>query len=111
VQRQLLAEFPSDQLRVYAVWLPMLWSDSRSMWSGWNMPDPRVIHFWDGQRAVGQWFAEQVEGYEGVEWDTYSLYGPEAVWDTLPAPQAGSGSTIYADYETLEKQVRTLLGS
>ena len=73
------------------------------------MPDARVIHFWDGDQQVGQWFAEKVEGYRGVSWDAYYLYGPEATWETVPAPLLGSGGTIYGERETLEKQVRTLL--
>jgi hypothetical protein len=74
------------------------------------MPDPRVIHYWDGKREVGQWFAEHVEGYEGVVWDAYYLYGSEAVWETVPPSPVGSGFTIDSEYETLERQVRSLLG-
>jgi hypothetical protein len=110
VQTQLLAQYPSAKLRVYAVWLPMLWSDARELWNGTNMPDPRVMHFWDSDRKIGQWFAEQVEGYEGIAWDAYYLYGPDAVWETTPTPLVGSGGTIYAEREVLEMQVRTLLG-
>jgi hypothetical protein len=109
VQKQLLDQFPSAHLRVYAVWLPMLWSDSRSWWNGYNMPDPRVTHYWDGGRKIGQWFAEYVDGYEGVAWDSYYLYGPEAVWDTVPSPLASSGGTTFAERQTLESQVRVLL--
>jgi hypothetical protein len=68
------------------------------------------MHFGDGKREVGQWFAEHVEGYEGVVWDTCYLHGPQAAWETVPSPLIGSGSTIYAEYETLKGQVRTLLG-
>lgn len=87
----------------------MLWTDNRFWWNGTNMPDSRVTHYWDGERKVGQWFAAQVDGYEGVSWDTYYLYGPAAEWDTLPSPQVASGGTIYAERNTLEGQVRTLL--
>jgi hypothetical protein len=110
VQTQLLAQYPSDSLRVYAVWLPMLWSDAREMWNGTVMPDSRVIHFWDGERKVGSWFAEHVDGYEGIAWDTYYLYGPDAAWETTPSPLMGSGGTIYGERENLEIQVGTLLG-
>ncbi len=88
----------------------MLWSDAREMWNGTTMPDSRVMHFWDGERKVGVWFAEHVDGYEGIAWDTYYLYGPDAVWDAAPSPLAGSGSTIYSERATLEMQVGTLLG-
>ena len=73
------------------------------------MPDSRVIHFWDGKLHVGQWFAEQVEGYRGVSWDAYYLYGPDAEWETVPSHLVGSGSTIYAERETLRVQLTTLL--
>ena len=109
MQKELLAQNPSAQLRVYAVWLPMLWGDSREAWDGTNIPDPRVIHFWDRDRKIGQWFAKQVDGYEGVAWDAYYLYGPEATWESVPTPLVGSGGTIYGERQTLEIQVRALL--
>jgi len=109
VQTQLLAQYPSAQLRVYAIWLPMLWSDNRAMWNGTNMPDAHVMHFWDGEHAVGEWFAKQVDGYEGIAWDVYYLYGPDAIWETVPATLVGSGGTIYGEREKLEKQILTLL--
>ena len=87
----------------------MLWSDSREMWNGTNMPDARVIHFWDGEQAVGEWFAREVDGYEGIAWDVYYLYGPDAIWETIPVSLLGSGRTIYGEREKLEKQILTLL--
>ena len=87
----------------------MLWSDSRSMWNGATMSDNRVMHFWDGERVIGQWFAEHVDGFEGIAWDTYYLYGPDAVWETVPSPPVGSGRTIYDERATLQMQVSTSL--
>jgi len=110
VQTQLLAQYPSAALRVYAVWLPMLWNDSRGKWNGTNMPDARVTHFWDGERIAGQWFAKQVDGEEGTAWDVYYLYGPDAVWETIPEPLLGSGRSIYAERQALKMQASTLLG-
>lgn len=109
MQNKLLAQYPSEELRVYAVWLPMLWADAREKWNGNTMPDTRVIHFWDGDLQVGQWFAKQVDGYEGIAWDVYYLYGPEATWEAVPSPLASSGGTIYRERETLETQVHILL--
>ncbi len=87
----------------------MLWNDSREKWNGANMPDARVLHFWDGELIAGRWFAGQVDGSEGTAWDTYYLYGPDAVWETIPAPLAGSGRTIYAQRQTLKMQTRSIL--
>jgi hypothetical protein len=47
VQTHVLAQYPSAQLSVYVVWLPMLWGDAREEWNGTTLPDPRAIHFWD----------------------------------------------------------------
>ena len=109
MQTQLLAENSSANLRVYAVWLPMLWGDAREKWNGTTMPDARVIHFWDGDRKIGQWFAEHIDGYEGIAWDAYFLYGPDAIWESGPSPLIGSGSTIYGERQTLKMQLSTLL--
>lgn len=87
----------------------MLASDAREEWDGNIMPDPRVMHFWDGEMQVAEWFAEQVEGYRGASWDVYFLYGPDAKWQSIPSPLEGSGGTIIAERKALEMQVRTLL--
>ena len=73
------------------------------------MPDTRVMHFWDGERKIGEWFAEQVEGYDGIVWDAYYLYGPDATWETVPSPLVSSGSTIYGERKQLETQMRIML--
>ena len=87
----------------------MLWSDNREMWDGTNMPDARVVHYWDGEHVIGQWFASKIDGYEGIAWDSYYLYGPDATWETIPSPLVSSGGTIYSERQTLKLQVGTLL--
>ena len=109
MQKQLLEGYPSEQVRVYAVWLPMLAGDSREEWNGTNMPDAGVTHFWDGERQVGEWFAKQVDGYDGVVWDIYYLFGADALWENVPLPLLGSGQPIYAEREKLKTEIKTLL--
>ena len=109
MQSQIVEKYPSDSLRVYAVWVPMLWSDSRQMWDGRTMPDPRVLHFWDGDFVVGNWFAKEVEGWNGTAWDVYYLYGPDANWDTIPQPLLGSGGDIINQREKLHSEIEPLL--
>ena len=53
---------------------------------------------------------KEVDGYEGVSWDMYYLYGPDAVWETIPAPLIGSGGTVYREREVLRTEVGALLG-
>ncbi len=87
----------------------MLGGDAREEWNGTTMPDPRVMHFWDGETVIGRWFAKQVDGYEGISWDTYYFYGPDATWESVPSPLVGSGGTIYSERQALQMQVSTLL--
>ena len=103
-------EYPSEQLSVYAIWLRMLVGDSSDEWDETVMPDLRVQHFWDTELEAAQWFAKRVDGYDGVAWDVYYLYGPEATWEKLPTPLVDSGGTIYRERQTLELQVSPLLG-
>ena len=79
------------------------------MWNGTTMPDQRVIHYWDANHEVGQWFAKQVDGYDGISWDVYYLYGPAATWETTPSPLVSSGSSVYSERETLKMKLSTLL--
>jgi hypothetical protein len=88
----------------------MLASDSSDEWDETVMPDLRVQHFWDTELEAAQWFARHVDGYEGVAWDVYYLYGPEAIWETIPDVLISSGGTIYRERQTLKAQVSTLLG-
>ena len=87
----------------------MLGGDAREEWNGTTMPDPRVMHFWDGETVVGQWFAKKVDGYQGIAWDVYYLYGPDATWQTGPSPLIASGGTIYGERQALQMQMSTLL--
>ena len=87
----------------------MLWSDARFQWDGTVMPDPRVVHLWDGDRIIGMWFAEHIEGFDGVAWDAYYLYGPDQTWDTTAPRPMGSGSTVYSARDLLRSQVVSLL--
>lgn len=109
MQNQVLAQNSSVKLRVYVVWLPMLGGDAREEWNGTTMPDPRVTHFWDGETVIGQWFAKQVNGYQGIAWDVYYLYGPDATWESVPSPLIASGGTIYGERQALKMQLDTLL--
>ena len=86
----------------------MLGGDAREEWNGNTMADPRVMHFWDGETLIGQWFAKRVDGYEGISWDVYYLYGPDATWESVPSPLAASGGTIYSERQALKVQVNTL---
>jgi hypothetical protein len=92
---------------VYTVWFNMLYSDSRDRWDGDGLTDPRVVHFWDEQKAVGNWFSANVTHRPGTTWDFYALYGPDA---TSLASPASAGGTIIARSGALQASIAPLLG-
>jgi hypothetical protein len=87
----------------------MLWTDARVLADGAVMTDSRVTHLWDEGRQASQWFARNVDGYEGFAWDVYYLYGPEAQWEDVPYPLLGAGGTVYSLRNSLTSQVTSIL--
>lgn len=80
------------------------------------MPDARVTHYWDGDRIVGQWFAE----YGGTDgrgqvfhsvWDRHFLYGSAAEWqdNRISERYLDTDYPIYYHTENLELQIAELL--
>ncbi len=109
MQKQILDKNPTSDLRVYAVWLPMRFTDKYSRAGARVLSDARVKHFWDGEKVIGRWFADE-EGYSGqVAWDIYFLYGPEATWDLAPAPLVNSGVTVFGKRKELLQTLLPLL--
>jgi hypothetical protein len=93
--------------------MPMLATDARSEWNESLLDDPRVQHFWDEERVAGLWLAERnvsEEGFAGVVWDAYLLFGPRASWESEPAPLAGAGAPVVDKADQLEEQLGTLIG-
>jgi len=98
-----LEEHPKADLRVYAVWLPMLATDERSAWDAGLLPDRRVRSYWDGDRVAGTWLARADVGelgYSGIVWDAFFVFGRGATWGGRLTGLAGSGSTVIANTST-----------
>lgn len=49
------------------------------------LPDPRVRHFWDGDRVVGRAF-QPVLGSSEPAWDVWMLFDRSATWEKTPVP-------------------------
>jgi hypothetical protein len=97
---------------VYAVWFNMLYGDSRDRWDGDGMTDPRVTHFWDQQKTVGNWFSQNVTHARGTMWDFYALYTPDARDLAAPTSFAGGaqgGGTIIGHHDQLAAAIARLL--
>jgi hypothetical protein len=85
----------------------MLFGDSRSRWDGDGMVDPRVVHLWDEQKVVGNWFSANVTHARGTTWDFYALYDPQA--SSLSTP-ISTGGTIIGHREQLQAALLPLVG-
>ncbi|HEV8652281.1 MAG TPA: hypothetical protein VG276_23535 [Actinomycetes bacterium] len=75
------------------------------------MIDPRVTHLWDAGNVIGRPFLERfgVE-FEGLDYDFFLLFGPDAVWDQAPPRPASSGATVIGESERLARDLTPLLG-
>jgi hypothetical protein len=111
VQREVLDKSDNARLQVYAIWLPLLGASKRAAdVSERVLPDSRVIHYWDGDEATSDWFAENVEDIDAVAWwDVYYLYGPDAEWTDIPGPLVASGGTVIARSSELKEAITPML--
>ena len=109
----ILDERPDAEIAVYAVWLPMLGGEQRSDWDGGPLVEPRVDHFWDGDRLTGRWLADHETGELGSSgggvWGAYFLFGPDARWVEEPSDLAAAGEPIIGETGKLAEAAAKLL--
>jgi hypothetical protein len=98
-------------LRVYAVWFHVLWTDARWTWSPDRLEDRRVTQYWDSTGATGRWFMDNVTHRRPgkVEWDAYFLYPAAARWGAVPTPLTSWGRTVVASGPQLRQDLLSLL--
>ncbi len=110
MQSEILATHPQAKLRVYAIWTSKLFGDARGRWDAAGLTDRRVVHLWDGGDQSGDWLAGNVGGYQGGDWDTYLLFGPDATWAAAPGPLLGWGGPVDDHISDLQRAVASLAG-
>ena len=99
------------------MWFNMLFSDAREHWNPNLLTDARVTHYWDPDQEIGRWFNDNKAaiGFEfdkgPVVWDSFHLFGPDAVWGETPGPLVSFGNTVMADNDLLMVSVAELLGN
>jgi hypothetical protein len=109
VQSQILTTHPQARLRVYAIWVNKQVGDARSRWDAAGLTDPRVVHLWDAKDVSCAWLVGPVPGYQGSDWDSYLLFGPEATWTSHPTPLRGSGAPVFDQIQELSQAITPLL--
>jgi len=107
VRGNILQKYPASDVRVYMVWFDMLAGDSRQLVDTQVLNDPRVTNYYDSRKVVGAWYARQL-GEEGIVWDAYFLYGPDAAWSAQPGPLLSSGRSVIGSSDDLAAAFRKL---
>ena len=95
---------PSDDLRVFAVWLNQRVTDERGAIDESILADPRVTQYWDGEGITGTYFADADLGglgAAGFVYDVYYVFGPDAVWTNQPESPAAAGGPILYEGDAL----------
>jgi hypothetical protein len=108
VRTDVLKKHPELPLKVYAVWFDMVWTDSRRRWPERLMSDPRVVHFWDEEKALGRWYSPRVSDGEHIVWDTFLLYSPGSTLESPVDSLLAAGATIIDAREELRKAIEAL---
>ncbi|HKR27094.1 MAG TPA: hypothetical protein VJS11_06550 [Acidobacteriaceae bacterium] len=100
----ILRDHPGDDIRVFAVWEPMLPTD-------WGRPnthvlrrlsDPRVVQVWDKGHLIARSIENGAAGRRpaccsrnGAWWDVLAAYPPGSKWDgTAPTPELLNGTIV-----------------
>ena len=107
-------------IRVYAIWMPVLRSDNLTRVQAADLPDPRVRRYWDGEALAGLYhkrFSELSEFNDRIVWDYFAVYGRTAVWEDgtdgldfgRPDPVELWGSTIIEFSQVLKLQMNTMM--
>ena len=112
MQEEFLAKNPTANVRVYAIWVPILYRDDKPDWDDRILVDERVTHWWDEKQTASRWFADHQGFDQGpAAWDVYYLYGSDAQWATALGPLAGSGYTIIGKKDQLAADLQAVLDS
>ncbi len=114
----MLAAEPDPRFAVHFVWIKVLFTDSggAAARAAGRFADPRITHYWDGERALGRAFAPVLGLPRGnLAWDVYLLYGADERWRAPPPEpafwmhQLGNARGPRLDRAWLATEVRALL--
>jgi hypothetical protein len=89
VQRYILDQIASSDLKVYIVWEHVFPSDSEqaSYAASHLVSDPRVQQFWSNSRFTGHSFGKLSGKESKPVWDSFLIFGGDKKWtDVAPVP-------------------------
>jgi hypothetical protein len=90
VERHVLENILSPNLRAYVVWLPVRRAgnvEAAARQETRLVADQRASHFSAGDARLGNRYGPIIHLPEGVPaWDVYFIFGPAVHWDATPPP-------------------------
>ena len=111
---------PTEQLKAYAVWEPILRTDNLrgALKATSILSDSRVRHYWVDGQAVAKMFQPALGLRNEVAWDVYLVYPPGVEWNASRPPKPAYymhqlhelPASRYLEAETLANQVRATIG-
>jgi hypothetical protein len=113
-----LAKVKQPDLKVYTVWVPILWSDGKVSipQATKRLNDGRVSHYWDQNKDLVREYSRVLQ-IDGPAWDVYLLFDRNAEWtDRAPTPiywmnKLGLENGTDFDGGKLAQKVRELIGA
>ena len=90
VCENVLEKFPTANISVLIVWIPILAEDTfdSAIQPIKFLSDNRIHHFYDNDRMAGKSIAESVGWTGNIAWDIYLFYEPLTEWrDKPPEPK------------------------
>jgi len=88
-----LEKIQAPDMRIYAVYLPILGGDQESSVPSAikRIPDRRVSYFWDGKGDLGQGYSRILRLPEGqTAWDVYLVFDRDVEWKNESPPVPNS---------------------
>ena len=96
-------------------------NDSKALWPGDLLPDPRFAHRWDESKAIGRYFLGHLSALHhragagtlrtdvDTLWDAYLLFDAKATWTgAMPDGLVSWGSTIMQARDRLAADLRAV---
>ena len=120
VHDEVLKKIDSKNLEVFVVWEYINPTDTSeaALKQSKGMKDPRMTHFWIGNRDMAKLFQKPMGMTKRLAWDLYMVYPPKAEWENSPPTPSyymhQLGKTVlnddrWLDTKTLKKEVQKVL--
>lgn len=82
---QTFEKLPTESLRGFIVWVPVLAHDTPLAAFEHISSDPRLLEGWDENRKISDAF-KQTLALHRIAWDAYMIYAADVVWNDEKNP-------------------------